>query len=123
MKTRTIEYQDEEYHVSLEVSQATTRQGIARQALLRGLEEVEKPTLDQVATRLRLMWDYSAAVAATTKVTNHPDAKKQIAVPMTSEEFLDLPDALTTAWSNMATELNLHWFPFLPQTETKQESG
>lgn len=109
------------------VSEASRRQGIMRFRYMHEAEEwLEKQgfkfdTVDQASPETRhlffnLYFDRAGCVGCTTefrvdgKLVEMPDC----------DQFLDLPDALISPWSEAALKLNPHWM-VRPGTEEEEE--
>ncbi|MDD5220384.1 MAG: hypothetical protein PHV11_07450 [Candidatus Bipolaricaulis sp.] len=134
MRTETVHYVDDDYDVTLVVVQATMREAVKR-ATLRSTEEgvlknASASSLDSYYEWWVRVIDYPCFVAATKEVINHASdddipedlRKKPFALPVSGEEFLDLPEALVALWERAVWSLNPHWIPSMELDEKGKAS-
>ena len=140
MIEKILEYEDDHFQVKLVVSEATVFIGMKR-ALLRGLgnefltslqaspaekEEKEGPSKDrpsQTSTekeepfKNRPLTFIDLSALRITAGVFYPDLLaatvewEGLDPEMTPGAFVQLPDPLTNAWSDLVYELNPHWLP------------
>jgi len=126
VRERTVVYRDDDYDVEFVVRQATTSDGIKRQALM--AEQWKAMPREARARTLVETWMpircYPSLMVATITVKNADGAKTKLAVPLPYAEFLELPDALVTLWQGAVFEVNPHWVPELiaPKEEKQGEA-
>lgn len=118
MKTRVVEYKDDDVEVRLTVAgPANTRMGMYRSLLMEteresikaaldrenGSGEIQNPTMEMAAENLLRGIFYPAFIAATREQEGFDHW------PITSAEFLELPEGLMIEWERAVWELNPRW--------------
>lgn len=118
MKTISVEYQDDDLDIKLEIGEANVRMGMHRSLLIDKVtadlersgngasEDLEKAALDLLAVKF-----YPAFIAG---VISHEGFDHW---PVTFEEYIELPEMLCIKWENAVFTLNPHWAISLPVLE------
>jgi len=131
MKTRVVEYQDDELDIKLTVAgPANTRRGMIRSLLIEtekarieqersernGSEGTHIPDMGEVSENMLRTVYYPAFIAATIQAEGFEHW------PISPEEFLELPEPLSIEWEKAVAELNPKWFENLtPSDEELKE--
>lgn len=115
-----IRYIDDEYDVTLVVHKASVQDGIER-VVLHDLEVDKLSTesdpgdtpgelIRRAMTQLTRVRHYPDSVTATSEIVNNdPTKPRRIDLPLTVEDYMALPEALTELWLNETYRLNPHW--------------
>lgn len=102
-KLKTLALTLDNSQVEITVTRATAKIGVMRYLLVGQAIEANKKDEDEAnrILHLTLFPDLTAATVAT----------QGLKMPLTFEEFIELPEEFVNQWSDAVYELNPHWRP------------
>jgi hypothetical protein len=112
-KQLTLNYTNEEMTIALTVVRATARIGMERSILIYDALDANKVEKDRAVITLH-RFTYPDLISCSKDVTGLP-------WPLTFEQFLELPDDLTSQWESLVYRVNPHWLPMPDDKETDEK--